>query len=250
MAKARKTGQEDENGRARPASAPEDRSPVAAFERLKMPLAEAMTTQRAIRRLLPDPVDDEIIVRLVELAQKAPTGSNAQNWEFIVVKEREAKARIGRIYTQAWKVYGGIGRRLRSDEQTVRNMAAVEHQIENFADVPVVIVACLRGWRIPAMPQPGVWDATYYGSIFPSIQNLLLAARAVGLGAGIVTLPLWNTPGLRRILGIPRSVRPVCIVPIGWPVGRYGPTRRRPAGEIIHVDKYGNRPWAEEALEE
>jgi len=76
-----------------------------------MPLAAAMQTQRAIRRLKPDPVDDALVLRLIELALKAPTGSNAQNWEFVVVKDRAVKERLGRLNRQAWRLYGGIGRR-------------------------------------------------------------------------------------------------------------------------------------------
>src|SRR5215210_285553 len=77
---------------------------------LRMPLEEAMLTQRAIRRLLPDPVDDDIVLRCIELALKAPTGSNGQNWEFVVVKDRDVKAKLARTYRAAWSVYGRVGR--------------------------------------------------------------------------------------------------------------------------------------------
>ncbi len=90
---------------------------------------------------------------------------------------------------------------------------------------------------------PPVVQSTYYGSIFPSVQNILLAARAVGLGAGVVTLPLWSTTSIRRILRLPASVLPCAIVPIGWPRGRYGPPARKPVGEVAHLDQFGNRPW-------
>ena len=75
------------------------------------------------------------------------------------------------------------------------------------------------------------------------MQNLLLAARAVGLGAALVTLPLWSTRAARRILGLPRSVTPCCVIPLGWPSGRYGPTSRKPVGDVTHLDQYGNQPW-------
>src|SRR2546421_9449357 len=78
---------------------------------LDMPLQEAMLTQRAVRRLLPDPVDDAIVLRCIELALKAPTGSNGQNWEFVVVKDQGLKAQLGRQNRQAWSIYGGIGKR-------------------------------------------------------------------------------------------------------------------------------------------
>src|SRR5207245_6856078 len=88
----------------------EGRTYEAAKAGLEMPLREAMLTQRAVRRLLPDPVDDEIVLRCIELALKAPTGSNGQNWEFVVVKDREVKERLGARYRQAWFLYGGAGK--------------------------------------------------------------------------------------------------------------------------------------------
>ena len=111
-----------------------------------MPLEEAMRTQRAIRRLKPDPVDDALVLHLIELALKAPTGSNAQNWEFVVVRDRAVKARLGALNRRAWSLYGGLGRRLyRNDPQMLRIMNAVQWQADHFAEIPVIVVACLRG---------------------------------------------------------------------------------------------------------
>jgi len=210
---------------------------------LTMPLEEAMRTQRAIRRLKPDPVDDALVLHLVELALRAPSGSNQQNWEFVVVKDPVVKARLGRLNRRAWNVYGGIGRRLyRNDEAMQRIMKAVAWQADHFDEIPVIVVACLRG---PRAFWPPVAATSYYGSIYPSVQNLLLAARAAGLGAALITLPLWSTFLARRALGLPWSVAPCAVVPLGWPRGRYGPTTRRPVGEVVHVDRYGNRPYRE-----
>src|SRR5579884_4144589 len=128
-------------------------------------------------------------------------------------------------------------------------LRAVSWQVEHFAEIPVLVVACLRGSgtrKVPKLPHqllPPVGVSSYYGSIYPSVQNLLLAARAMGLGASLTTLPLWRTSSARRILGLPRDVTPCCVVPMGWPRGRYGPTTRRPVGEVAHLDRYGNRPW-------
>ena len=93
------------------------------------------------------------------------------------------------------------------------------------------------------MPAPAIAESSYYGSIYPSMQNLLLGARAIGLGASLITLPLWSVTSARRILGLPLSVSPACIVPLGWPIGRYGPTTRKPVGDVVHLDQYGNQPW-------
>lgn len=206
-----------------------------------MPLDEAMRTQRAIRRLKPDPVDDELVLQLIELALKAPTGSNAQNWEFVVVRDRAVKERLGALNRGAWNIYGRIGRWIsRNDPKMMRLLDAVQWQADHFADVPVVIVACLRG---PRLAFPPLAAMSFYGSIYPSVQNLLLAARSAGLGAALITLPLWSTILARRALGLPFGVMPCAVVPIGWPKGRYGPTTRRPVGEVVHLDRYGNQPF-------
>lgn len=208
---------------------------------LTMPLEEAMLTQRAIRRLKPDPVDDALVLRLIELAEKAPTGSNQQNWEFVIVKDRAVKERLAGLNRGAWRLYGGVGRWLaRNDPPMQRIIEAVQWQADHFAEIPVIVVACLRGPR-PWLPP--IAATSYYGSIYPSVQNLLLAARAAGLGAALITLPLWSTFLARRALGLPWNVTPCAVVPLGWPRGRYGPTTRRPVGEVVHVDRYGNQPF-------
>jgi nitroreductase len=208
---------------------------------LTLPIEEAMRTQRALRRLKPDPVDDALVLRLIELALKAPTGRNAQNWEFVVVKDRMVKARLARLYRLAWGLYGYIGRHLTAHDANMQRMlTAVQWQVEHFEEIPVLVVACLRGIR-PLWPPIAV--TSYYGSIYPSVQNLLLAARAAGLGAALITLPLWSIWLVRRVLRLPWRVTPCAIVPLGWPMGRYGPTTRRPVGEVVHLDRYGDQPF-------
>ena len=249
---------------------PTGRTYEEAMARLAMPLEDAMMTQRAVRRLLPDPIDDRIVLRCIELALKAPTGSNGQNWEFVVVKDTDTKATLARRYRQAWSRYQRLGEWMvqnQDDHPVARTMAkatggdngdpetmakilrAVQWQVDHFTDLPVLVVACLRGGKMPYVPQPSLQASSYYGSIYPSVQNLLLAARAVGLGASLITMPLWSLTTARKALGLPRTVTPACIVPMGWPRGRYGPTTRRPVGDVVHLDRYGNRPWQEDAPE-
>jgi nitroreductase len=223
-----------------------DRTLAGVEAGLDMSLQEAMLTQRAVRRLLPDPVDDAIVLRCIELALEAPTGSNAQNWEFVVVKDRGVKERLGAQYARAWHLYGATGRRLSRGGPSgamARIMRSVDWQVEHFAELPVLVGCCLRGPRVALIPTPPLVESSYYGSIYPSVQNLLLAARAVGLGASLITLPLWSTTAARVILGLPLSVQPCCIVPLGWPRGRYGRKDRRPVGEVVHLDRFGHRPW-------
>jgi nitroreductase len=215
--------------------------------RLAMPLVDAMTTQRAVRRVRPDPVDPRIVRRCIELALEGPTGSNGQNWEFVVVTERATKERFQVQYRRAWSLYGRAGERVRGDDpQTAKILRSVRWQVDHLPDVPVLVVACLRGGgKLPYVPMPALANSSHYGSIYPSVQNLLLAARAVGLGASLITLPLWSVTVARRILGLPLSVEPCCVVPLGWPIGRYGPKPRKPVDEVVHLERYGTATTAE-----
>lgn len=211
--------------------------------RLAMPLVTAMTTQRAVRRVLPDPVDPRIVRRCIELALEGPTGSNGQNWEFVVVTDRSTKERLQTQYRRIWTLYSRAGERMRAgDEQTARILRSVRWQVDHFHEIPVLVVACLRGGpRLPYVPMPAMAASPHYGSIYPSVQNLLLAARAVGLGGSLITLPLWSVTVARRILGLPLTVEPCCVVPLGWARGRYGPKARRPVDEVVHHERYGRR---------
>jgi nitroreductase len=216
---------------------------------LAMPLVEAMQTQRAMRRLRPDPLDDSIVLRCIELALKAPTSSNGQNWEWIVVKDPAVKQKLAVQYTRVWALYGrSLRRRTRGDDSARRSLDAADWLVVHLAEVPVLVVACLRGGRVPLLPHPPLVESSYYGSIYPSVQNLLLAARGMGVGAALITLPLWSVTAARRILGLPVTVRPCCIVPMGWPTGRYGPTRRKPVGDVTHLDRFGRQPWRDQGV--
>jgi len=208
---------------------------------LRMPLTDAMETQRAIRRLTAEPVDDETVLALLRLAVKAPTGGNAQGWEFVVVRDPEVKHQLARLNRQSWSVFKrGYGRRARNDRQAEKILDAVQWQADHFEEVPVVVVACLRG---PRPLGPAIAVSSWYGSIYPAVQNLLLAARSIGLGAALTTLPIWSSVLARRTLGLPAKVHPVAVVPLGWPRGRYGPTSRRPVEEVTHLDRYGNQAF-------
>jgi nitroreductase len=207
-----------------------------------MALGEAMRTQRAIRRLTTEPVGDEIVHDLIELATKAPTAQNHQSWDYIVVRDQAVKARLAqlnrRVFRFADKPVAWINRR---DDSFVRTHRATRHQVDHFEEIPVLIVCCMRNTRHAYLP---VLAASSYGSIFPAVQNLLLGARAAGLGANLMTMPLTINFMARRALGIPWRVTPVAIVSLGWPKGRYGPTTRLPVEAVTHLDRYGNQPWS------
>jgi len=212
---------------------------------LDMPMAEAMRTQRAVRRLRTDPVPHEVLLPLLELSLKAPTSSNTQDWCYLVVEDRDQKARLAALYRKLYRVFNPIVERMaKGDENALRQMRPGQWQAENFEDIPVFVIPCYkRGIKHRPVGRPQIAVSSYYGSVFPAVQNLLLACRAVGLGASIQTLPIWYVPSARKILGLPRNVNPVCVIPIGWAKGKYGPTTRRPIGEVVHLDHYGNQPF-------
>src|SRR4030067_1171790 len=117
---------------------------------LTMPLSEAMETQRAIRRLKPDPVDDEVVLRLIDLAIRAPTGSNAQNWEFIIVKDPKIKKGLARLNRQLWQLSRRIARSTaRNNPKSQKILDAVQWQADHFEEVPVIVLAFLKR---PGMP--------------------------------------------------------------------------------------------------
>lgn len=208
---------------------------------LRMPVADAMRTQRAVRRLSPDPVDDETLRAVLDLAVTAPSAGNQQGWEFIAVRDPDVKHALARLNRQSWSLYRRVVRsRARGDLKAARMLAAVQWQADHFENAPVIVVACVHGRPFPT----NMGRAAYYGSVFPAVQNLLLASRAIGLGAALTTLPLWSRSLARRTLALPRSVTPCAVVPLGWPLrGGYGPTTRRPIEEVLHLDHYGNRPF-------
>jgi nitroreductase len=214
-----------------------------------MPLVDAMMTQRAVRRVMPDLVDDALVRKCIELALRAPTGANGQDWEFIVVKDRLIKEKLANRYRLGWSVYyrAVIRRAAARDESMARTVRAVQWQVDHFSEIPVLVVACMRlgvrGGRVPFFRMPHPAESGFYGSIYPAVQNLMLAARAMGLGASLITMPLLSVTSARRVLGLPHNITPCCIVPLGWPRGRYGPTTRKPVEEVVHLDVYGNREW-------
>lgn len=224
--------------------------PTEALARLGMPLEEAMRTQRAVRRLHLRPVDHDVLLPLLELSLKAPTSSNTQDWSYLVVEDRAQKERLARLYRVLFRTFDPIVEWMaRDDEHALRQMRPGQWQARHFEDLPTLVIPCYRrGLKHRPVGRPQISVSSFYGSVFPAVQNLLLACRAVGLGASIQTLPLWLVPVARRILGLPRGVVPVCVIPIGWAKGRYGPTTRRPIGEVVHLDTYGNQPFLDRPL--
>jgi len=203
-------------------------------------LFEAMYTQKAIRRLKTDPIPDDVVEKLIEAATKAPSGGDRQPWSFIVVRDAEAKRKIGEWYLEAWNAtYGQIPAPTREAMSTrmKRVIGSAEHLAFHLAEAPVFVIVCAQ-----APPDlGGITGASHYGSIFPAVQNLLLAARGLNVGATLTTLHKMHEADVKALLGIPDNFETVALVPLGYPVGKYGPARRRPAQEVTHWERWGEQ---------
>jgi nitroreductase len=136
---------------------------MSDYKDFQMPLADAITTQRAIRRIKPDPLDDALVLKLIELALKGPTAQNQQQWEFIIVKDPEIKRRLGRQNRMMWKMYRPFANwSARRDPKAQKLNTATEWGVDHFEEIPVYVVACFRGSRFAFPP---VVAASTYGSI-------------------------------------------------------------------------------------
>jgi nitroreductase len=201
-------------------------------------LFEAMYTQKALRRLKPDPVPDDMIRKLIDAAIRAPSGGNRQPWGFVVVRDGEAKRKIGEWYRDSWnKTYGAIPQeqRDRFEGSFARTYRSAEHLAFHLSEAPVHIFVCTQGVQVPGSAA----GASNYGSIFPAVQNLLLAARGLGLGASLTTLHKLHEAEVKELLGIPDDVETVALVPVGYPRGKYGPAERRPVEEVMYFERWG-----------
>jgi nitroreductase len=201
-------------------------------------LFEIIETTRAMRRLKPDPVPDELIQKILRAGVCAANGGNTQRWRFLVVKDREIKKKVQVHYKRAFDEVVGP-RYLKSApppgvtrEQYDRQHGAVEYLTEHFHEAPVWIVACLdEGTNTPTRGSGA--------SIYPAVQNMLLAARALGLGATLTTRHLLYEKESEAALGLPPGVHSYAIIPIGYPMGNFGPVGRGPLKEIVYQDHWG-----------
>jgi nitroreductase len=243
-------------------SAPADREPPVGPD---APLFDVMATMRAMRRLKPDPVPDDVLTSIVEAATWAPSGSNAQGFSFVVVTDRGQMSRLAEVWRRCVDGYlatmgTATPARTMGEEAAEKLRGALLFQRDHFAETPAVVVACYGYGRSPASDPraainmlralgprqalrtarmaPRYMALAEASSIYPSVQNLLLAARAHGLGANIT---IWHLPyedDVKRILGIPKGVNTYALVPLGYPRGRFGPVRRRPVEAVIHRDRW------------
>ena len=225
------------------------------------PILEVMATMRAMRRLKPDPVPRDLLEKLVEAATWAPSGGNEQNYEFVVVDDRAVMSQLAELWARSASAYEAAMRdeavQRMGEDKALPLIRALEFQREHFAETPAVIVPCYSRRTPPSAALKlargigGPVDVARFAargskmavlteaaSIYPAVQNLLLAARALGLGANITTWHMFLEHEWKRVLGIPRGVHTYAVIPVGWPRGRFGPVTRRPAREAIHWDRW------------
>ncbi|MEZ5382452.1 MAG: nitroreductase family protein [Microthrixaceae bacterium] len=211
-----------------------------------VPLLDGLATTRAIRRYRPEPIPEADLNTILWHATRAPSGSNRQPARFVVLRDGpravQAKALLGESFRALWAEKRrrdgydeGSGAEVNTPK--ARMAATMEHFVANFEATPVVVLACLMRHRDP--------HPTEGASVYPACQNLLLAARALGYG-GVITM--WHSfveDELRELLGIPTEVALAGTIPLGRPMGRHGPVRRRPVAEVVFEDGW-NQPatWA------
>ena len=204
-------------------------------------LFEAIYSQRAIRSFRPDPVPREVIEQILTAATKAPSGGNSQPWAFVVVQDPVARAEMAGYAREGFqRMYDIAKSRLGpGDPEPFPKLGAM---IASFETIPALVVVC--GVGDPDRPAGTGFDpSAQAGSVFPAVQNLLLAARGLGVGASLTTG--WakaRMPDIRALLALPDHVTPYAFIPLGYPdKERYGPTTRRPLAEVVHWDTYSEK---------
>ena len=219
-------------------------------------LFDAIYSARSIRRLKPDPVPEDLITAVLDAAIRAPSGGNAQNWGFIVVRDPDRRRQLGAIYRKASDIaeaiYAARGRPAHLTEwQFARLMASGKYLWDHMGEAPVLLIPCAQRPSVPpreALP-PSIaahWDEEVAyaerirgASTYPAMQNIILACRGLGLGTVITTNHIRCEDEVKALLGIPEDVSTFALMPIGWPIDRFGPLTRRPLAEVAHADRWG-----------
>jgi nitroreductase len=215
-----------------------------------MDLLEGLGTTRAIRRYTDQPVTDQELATMLWAATRAPSGSNRQPFRFIVLRHGPQTAEARRLLGEAARRMWGSKRATEGYDKgsgvnpgsaKARMARSMSHYTEHLADAPVIVLACLLRYR-GANPFEG-------SSVYPACQNLLLAARAIGLGGVLTQIQLLVAEELRTALAIPDDVAVHATITLGHPAGHHGPVRRRPLSELVYEDQWeAPAPWAVDPL--
>jgi len=206
-------------------------------------LFETMRTMRTIRRFESRPIPDDVLVDIITAGTWAPSGSNSQPWGFLVVCDATLKRSLRDLYLArfelAMRVYASTAE---STPQHARMMRGARHLAEHLDEVPVLLFPCVDKLRYPMIfDERGETrdPTTLYASILPAVQNLLLAARAHGIGGCLTTLLRFADADVRQLLAIPDHVVTTVMIPLGYARDKFGPVQRRPAIDVMHLDRWG-----------
>ncbi len=210
-------------------------------------LYEAMSTLRAVRRLRPDPIPDDVLFRVLRAATWAPSGGNQQPWRVITVRDAEKRRRLQELYIGPWKEYSAAhgsaadGARPDVAAKVGRMLAAADHLADHYHEAPVILVFCFDPRQMAitdiALDRPTVVGG---GSVYPAVQNTLLACRAEGLGCTLTTLLCLREAEVAKLLEIPDGWGTCAYIPIGWPASKgHGPISRRPIEKMVFADTFG-----------
>ena len=220
-----------------------------------MELHDALMTTRAMRRLSDQPVSDATIQRILRAAVQAPSGGNIQPYQFLVVTEQEIKDKIAATYLKAHERYEPQIQKYvppfktEEDEQRYhRNWKATDHLARNLAAVPALVLVLVPDISMAIEDDEGVMDVgPVYASVYPAVQNLILAARNEGLGTVLTTVYRIYEDEVREACGIPDRYDVVALLPLGVPTGTWGVAARRPAERLTSWNRFGEK---REAIEE
>lgn len=198
-------------------------------------LFRTIYSARALRRFKPDPIPDDVLFQLFDAAIRAPSGQNVQDWRFIVIKDPAIKAKLQEWAVEGWNRYqprfaenpAAMDELPRTSRLSLKSVA---HLVHHVGSAPAVV--CVTGLK-GRHSTPG-------GSIFPAVQNLLLSARALGLGGSVFNLPLGHRDELMQMLELPETNEIYCLLPIGYPTDRHGPLRRKPVKDVVFIDRWQN----------
>jgi nitroreductase/uncharacterized protein YndB with AHSA1/START domain len=211
-------------------------------------LFEALHSQRAVRRFRRAPLADAVLRQILAAATRAPSARNAQPWAFVALRDAALRRAVGRVYRDAWQRAQAFTARTDADAD-IRGradyapmMRAVDHLAEHLHEAPVLVLCCLDTNRLGPMADGHghiVAPLSAYASIFPAVQNLMLAARGLGVGSTLTTLLYGAEVALRDAVGIPDHVHVAALVPLGYPTRPFRATQRRPLDEVAFVDRWG-----------
>ena len=208
----------------------------------QMGVFDTMYNCRAMRRLNTKRVPEELLRELISAANQAPSGSNTQGARWIVVRDPQIKQRLADLNRQGVETYlaplidnpGSLSHQ--SGDKRKRMVDAVVWQKEHMHEIPALIIACMDFGAPPTIDM----IARGNGSIWPGIQNLLLAARALELGAAPTTLALNDRKAVAEVLNLPDSMAAYALIPVGYPLGKFGPVTRKPLEEILRFDRWSD----------